>query len=175
MAISISSLQKKESIKITTKIFWNLIALLGVVFLVLVLLFFYDTNLNSKINDVKLKIQEIESKRDTTLEKEMKNTLDTYKKIYPAISKHTRARKVLDFLEENAYKGVTFSNFTYNRKENSISFNAVSKTASNLSMQLAVFKKAKGVQNIEVGGFSMSEGTINLQLKIIIDPSISKF
>lgn len=175
MAISLSSEQKKESFKITTKVFWNLIALLGVVILIFVFLLIYNAALNAKIEDTRAKIKAIDDQRDGNIEKEMKGTLDAYKKIYPVLSSHTRASKILDFVENNAYEGVTFSNLIYNRKENSISLNATSDMASNLSMQLAVFKTAKGVQNMEVSGFTMSEKTISLQINITIDPSVSIF
>lgn len=180
MAISLSPQeQKKGGVKITTPIFWNLIGLVGFVLLVYIFLFFYGTVLKAKTEDIKIKIQEIELKRDKETEKEMKDTLSNYRKLKSALSLHARTRNVLEFLEQTNYKGVYFSNFNYNHKENSISLNINSKTATNLSMQLAVFERIKekrqGIQEIEVGGFSMGEKNISLQIKIIIDPLILKF
>lgn len=174
MVISLSK-EKKEGIKITTKIFWNLLAFLGLALLIFLFLKLYNSNLQARIKETNTEIQNIEAQRDPKIEKKIKDTLNNYEMVSKVLASHTNARKVLNFIQRNTYEGVTFSTFGYNLKENSVSLNVSSKSASNLSMQLAAFKIAKGTQDVEVGGFSMNDKVINLQLKIIFDPSIVKF
>lgn len=175
MAISLSSETSKGKIKFTTKIFWNLLGFLLFSLFVFGLLKLYSHSLKSGITETKIAIQEIENKRDKSLESEMKDILETYNKALPLLNSHTSPKKALTFVEKNTYQGVRFSNFSYDIKENSITVDTSSEIASNLLMQLAVFKQAKGVQNVEMGSFSVGEGNVTVQIKIIFNSSLVKF
>ena len=176
MAISLSETGKKRGkIKITTKIFWNLLGFFLLALFIFGLLQLYNRYLEAKIQETKIAIQEIDSKRDKELEKKMKNTLDVYEKVSPALDSHTRSRKILDFLEKNNYKGVSFSSFDYDLKEKNFSVNAVARVASDLMMQLTVFQKNKNIESVETENFSIEEKGVNIQIKAIFNLSLLKF
>jgi Sec-independent protein translocase protein TatA len=174
MAISLSN-QSTQKINFTTRFFWNLVIFLLILLVVFGFLKFYDANLNARIKDTKIAIQDIDSKRDVDLEKKMKNTLDTFEKVEPLLQQHTQASKLLSFIEKNTYQNVTFSNFAYNREDNSVSLYANAPSASLLSMQLAVLGDSKNIQSIEVSSFAVGKGGVNLQIKLIMDPLLAKF
>ncbi|MDD5552165.1 MAG: hypothetical protein PHI88_03360 [Candidatus Pacebacteria bacterium] len=174
MAIDISE-KKGGKYQFKTKLFWNLLGFLLFLLLLFGLIKLYNYTLKSGVKETRVAIQEIENKRDKVLEKEMKNIMDIFKKVSPVLDSHTRSRKILDFVEKNTYEGVYFSGLNYNLKENNLSLNAFSGTASNLLMQMTVFNSNKNVQSVEMSSFSIGDKGVSIQMKINFSPSIVKF
>lgn len=170
MAISFAKEEeKKEKIEFTTPLFWTLVFVLASVLVVWGILKIYNKIIDGKINQTKLKIQEMNQKKDTQIEQEMKTVLENYKKISPLINSHTNSVKMLDFLEQNRHPQVNFSNINYNFSEGSITFSATSNLPQYILEQEKVFQNKKDfVLSIEEeGNPSFTSGGVSVNFKIM--------
>jgi len=171
---------KKDSFKID-EIAKKLILVLVILLFAAGIIFLYQRIIFASTENIKAEIKAINEKRDTNLEKEMKEVTGNFNKARTLLNNHKNATGVFVFLQQNTYQGVTLSNFQANLKENTLSFNISSSVPQNLAVQIAVFKAAKwkeeqAVSNVEVGGFSIGDqGAITLNIKLTLGSAITKF
>jgi hypothetical protein len=177
--MAISFTKEEKSLKphlITTKIFWVLLGILISLLFIWGILSLYNKILDNQIKNTKLAIQEIDSKKDLNLEKEMKETLTNYEKISSLLSFHTNPRKILDFLEQNSSPQIKISNINYNSQEKSVSFSISSSSIEFIKAQRdSLLSKKDFVSSVEVSGLSYSGGNISASVKIILNPNAINF
>ncbi len=171
MAISFTKEEegKKKKTQITTRLFWTLVFVLILVFFIFGILKLYIKILDTQIKNKRLKIQEMNSKIDTKLESEMKNTLSNYEKVYPLFTNHLNPRKTLDFLERNRHPKVHFSSIQYEKNTRSVTLTVSSEAPIFIESQINIFKKQIGItlESVEHTGVNYSGKEISTQLKII--------
>lgn len=178
MAISfVKREERKEKINFTTPLFWNLIYFLVFLLVFLGILKLYNKIVDGKIKQTKIKIQELDQKKDIKIENEMKVLLENFQRTMPIISNHSDPTKILNFLEGVRHEKVNFSNINYNFSEGSITLNLSSSLPQYIIEQEKILQSKKDMISKveEEGSPSLSVGAISVNIKIIFNKNLIHF
>lgn len=157
------------------KIFWTLVAVVGFLILVFGGLKIYETSLSGQLSSIESQIEEVDKKRDTELESEIRKKAQLASQTRPLLEKHVRAKKVFELLQNNIYSGVRVKNFEFKVESRTASMNANAVSPIAVAMQVASFDPVDQVKSIGVSSLSIGKEGVNFRLKIKLKPELFRY
>ena len=153
-------------------------------FLVIIILFLllvfgglkvYNLQLKGRLSEVQEKIKKLEQERDKSLEESMQKNAPLLEKSRNILEAHTRVTNVFDFLEEKTFQDVQITKFAFDSENNTLTISAESSSDIALAMQTSIFRTAKEVKKVELGGISKKGMIFKFQFKLTLDEELTRF
>lgn len=124
-------------------------------------------------NDLDETLAKLKTPEELNLEKEVLNYSKKIKDFSILIDGHLASSNFFSLLEGLTHPEVWFSNIELKSKEAKVSLSGVAENFPALGQQLIIFKKEKGIQDLELSKVSLAEGgRIKFELNLSLLPEI---
>jgi hypothetical protein len=187
MALPIAQTPKGETkIKFTPELI-TLIEFTITILLVILGSFLYLKILQGQREALKKEIDTLQSQRDLTLEKEIKNEINFFARLRPVLENHTAPSKILGFLERNLLPNVTVNSLNLEpiteegKQMYKLTLNLSALSPEILIEQFYILREMahkdfqKEFQKINIGGVSIGESEYKIVLEMQITPKVLNY
>jgi len=149
--------------------------------------FLYLKLLQGQRESLKKEIEALQAQRNLALEKEIKNEINFFTLLTPALENHTAPSKVLAFLEKNLLPNVVVNSFNLEpitedgKQIYKLTLNLSALTPEILIEQFYILKEVAkrdfsgDIQKINIGGVSIGEAEYKIVLEMQILPKVLKY
>lgn len=141
--------------------------------------YMYGKFTENRIENNKESLRKDKESYESSLISEITGLSEKIKAAEVLIGKHAAFSGVLDFLQANTLKSVTFKNLLYNVSESgkpNISMNGTAKDYTELAVQANIFERSGGAEEVLFSGLKLNDaGQVNFDVKITLNPSVVSY
>ncbi len=156
------------------KIIWIVNGITFFFIIIAILEIFHYTFSAVTFKFLKNELYKVQSQRNPSQEKELKQKAEKLKILSSVLKNQTRAKKIFEFLEKNLLKDVEIKSLSISFKTNTIRLSLSSFSVIPLTLQMNVFKTIPEIKKVELlnMSFDKKQNQSSFDLEIEVDPKL---